>query len=437
MKSPTIPLEGLPSRLIYFILCATSFAAGAQPDLYNPDPTFIWNRVHRMLHSRLSTNIQQGYGSDNLEPPLWPETQYLLTGESHRQALALLDEFLAEHAERMVTDPLHRAIFQHDLWAVFDWSDSAYPRDVTPGQRLALQSRLAQMIQRVALSKAEIEKLPDNLAQAAQIKSERPSELPFDLLKQDGPWVCVFPRGASGQAPVHRGFDRESSFLVFVRLPGGSQQTRSYLRRLDENPQAWKLTRRAANGPQILMRESSLPQFPAGTRFALLRQMLLLDNRGEVVATHLTESIQMRLHKTVPPDPFTPGEQENFEFRLSRNLLFAGKTGGLRQVTATETEFPIFSTKGNDPFEHSSHQEDLRALPILSRCGSCHEASGIYAVRSYANELVRLEVGPIETPGLFEATPAELIQGAIEIDRLTRHDLGLLQGMWLRYSTKL
>jgi hypothetical protein len=23
----------------------------------------------------------------------------------------------------MITDPLRRAIFQHDLWEVFDWSD--------------------------------------------------------------------------------------------------------------------------------------------------------------------------------------------------------------------------------------------------------------------------------------------------------------------------
>jgi len=114
------PTKILPSRLIYFVLCATSFAAGGQPELYNPDPTFIWNRVHRMLHSRLLTNIPQEYGSDNLEPPLWPETQYLLTGESHRHALVLLDEFLIKHAERIVTDPLHRAIFQHDLWVVFD-----------------------------------------------------------------------------------------------------------------------------------------------------------------------------------------------------------------------------------------------------------------------------------------------------------------------------
>jgi len=137
------------------------------------------------------------------------------------------------------------------------------------------------------------------------------------------------------------------------------------------------------------MREASLAQFPAGTRFALLRQMLLLDDRGEVVATHLTASIQMPVHKTIRP---------------TRSY----------------------------PFEYSSHQEDWRAYPVLSRCSSCHEASGIYAVGSYANKLIRVEIGPVDTPGLFEGNPDELTQGAIESDRLTRNDLGVLQGMWRR-----
>jgi len=402
-----VPLRGMLAMLTCVAACASCSEAGASVQLYKSDPDFIWNRVHRILHARVSQAGEE-YGSDNLDPPLWPETRYLLTGESHRQALMVLDEFLALHSERMITDPLQRAIFQHDLWSVFDWSDGPTLQNGTPAERLALQSRLARIIQRVALSRVEIEKLPDNLQAAAQASSDDLRELPTDIFRLHGPWVCVFPGGGAGQAPVHRGFNRESSFLVFFSLPGGQEQTRAYLKRLDESRQPWILTRYHPQDPQFILKNPSLPQFPPGTRVALLRQMLLVDISGEVVPTHLTESIQMRAYKTVPADSSAVGQQEDLEFRLSRTLLFAGRAGGLRRIKADDTEFPVFMTQGDDPFEGS---ESPPALPIIKRCGACHEGNGIYTVRSYANELAPRS-GPAELPGLFEGTPAELIQGA-------------------------
>ena len=216
---------------------------------------------------------------------------------------------------------------------------------------------------------------------------------------------------------------------MFFNVPGGKEQTGAYLKLLDEDPKRWILSRER-DGAQVVLKNPSLPQFPPGTRVALLRQMLLLDSSGEVIPTHLTESIQMRTYKTIAPDPSAIGEQENFEFRLSRALLFAGQAGGLRRIKEHDTEFPVFMTQGDDPFEQSAVPERPRALPILNRCGPCHDGNGIYTVRSYANELAPRN-GPIELPGLFEGTPADLIQGEIEVDRW-RHDLGLLQGLWPR-----
>ncbi len=198
-----VPLSGMLAVLTCIAGCASWAARASSAHLYNSDPNFIWNRVHRILHARVLQSGQE-YGSDNLDPPLWSETRYLVTGESHRQALEVLDEFLTQQAERLITDPLQRAIFQHDLWEVFDWSDGPTLENGTQADRLALQSRLARIIQRVALSKAEIEKLPDNFQAAAEANPHDLWELPVDLLKPGGPWVCIYPRGGGGSHAFNR-----------------------------------------------------------------------------------------------------------------------------------------------------------------------------------------------------------------------------------------
>ena len=87
--------------------------------IFDSDPNHIWNRTHSCLFVREGADGTD-YGAV-LDPLLWSSTRYLLTGDSYRRALACLDEFVRSHAERIVQDPVKRAIFQHDLWAVFDW----------------------------------------------------------------------------------------------------------------------------------------------------------------------------------------------------------------------------------------------------------------------------------------------------------------------------
>ena len=88
--------------------------------LYDPDPTHLWNRVHDTFHVRVAPDGTE-YGLDTVDPLMWRETRNLITGDSHARALRLLDEFLASNGERLIRDPLKHAVFQNDLWAVFDW----------------------------------------------------------------------------------------------------------------------------------------------------------------------------------------------------------------------------------------------------------------------------------------------------------------------------
>src|SRR4029079_2768570 len=121
--------------------------------------------------------------------------------------------------------------------------------------------------------------------------------LPPDLFAADGPWICL-GRGDDLIAPAHVLADNPfttSAFLVFIKLPGGRAATRAYVERL-----------RAFTAPVIRVRPASsqqpfpdynpdLPQFPAGTEVALVRRALLVSSTFDIVASPLTESVQVRV----------------------------------------------------------------------------------------------------------------------------------------------
>jgi hypothetical protein len=109
-------------------------------------------------------NAGRQYGGDELDPYLWWQTKYLLSGSSNDQALKLLDEFLGQRSERLVTDPLKRALFQRDLLAIYDWL--SLPLDEQTEGRSELQKRVAEIIRRLALSEDQVRELPDNYEDA-------------------------------------------------------------------------------------------------------------------------------------------------------------------------------------------------------------------------------------------------------------------------------
>ena len=78
--------------------------------IYSPDPDHIWNRIFRLFYVRHARNGDQ-YGGDELDPYLWWQTKYLVSGSSHDEALKLLDEFLQQHAERLILDSFETRTF--------------------------------------------------------------------------------------------------------------------------------------------------------------------------------------------------------------------------------------------------------------------------------------------------------------------------------------
>ncbi len=355
--------------------------------IFDPDPNHIWNRTYACLFVRHGTD-GTAYGMDSLDPLLWEETRHLLIGSSHRRALTCLDEFLEVHAERMELDPAKRAVYQHDLWAIFDWVAAG---DDLPQERRELETRLAEIIRRLALTSEEIRGLPDTyaVAEAAQgfaraydPQNPRQPFLPPDLFRSDGPWVCLSAYSEKPTAIVH--FSGRSRFLVFMRLPAGRDATAAYVRGLRTSSEPPVLRR----GSRHVLLNLALPQFPVGTQVALVRQAILIDDKGKLEPTTLTESVQLRVYHAITPG--TQGmnyingpssrDQDFFEFRMSRPELFAHRLGGLVAVRQGDTEYATFSTHGTDAFESMSPND--RPSVILQTCRSCHSDSGIHSVQS-------------------------------------------------------
>ena len=375
--------------------------------LYGPDPAHVWNRLYRSLYLRVARDGRE-YGYDELDPLLWPETTHLLGGPSYRQAVAVLDEFLATHAERLISDPMKRAVLQRDLWAVFDWT--AERSDGLPPEGQNLQVKLAQAIRRLALSAEEIRSLPDNYRDAVAAKTfaahydpVRPGApfLPSDLFVPGGPWVPLSAVGGGPVAPGHvAGFYGRSVFLIFIRLPEGREATLAYLQKLSDFPRPWVRDRR--NTAEVRP-NPELPQFPAGTQLALVRQMMLIDDRGSLTPTSLTEEVQVRVHRAIPveiPEGLRLDRNEAraaldvCEFRLSRAKLFSGDAGGLRPVGRDEKEFPVFASHGIDLFDMSAGfgSLDLHLRPVLSSCSECHFGPGVHSVLSREPDITLLRV---------------------------------------------
>ena len=396
--------------------------------LYHPDPNHLWNRLYRALYQRVTSDGKE-YGYDELDPLLWWQTKYLLTNPANRQAVVVLDEFLSNHGERAINDSLKRAILQRDLWAIFDWTTQISGHSP---EKLNLQDKLSRVIRRLALSPEEIAKLPNFYQRAMESKAFAPVYdsskrnqpfLPPDLFDPKGPWVMLSARGGSPIALSHVDFfSGRSIFLIFMRLPEGREATLKYLKGLSEFPKPWLPD---PNNPGRVAPNPDLPEFPAGTQLALVREIVSIDNQGNLQPTSIIEDLQIRVHRVIPNDiPGVLSLSRNeartaldvFEFKLSRSKLFADESGGLRSVTAGEKEFALFR----------SHGIDFEQRDSLQACASCHFQPGVHSMLSRG----RMELGGMQRVEVIPAWDLNYEANETRGWKGRQYNWGLLQGLW-------
>lgn len=428
MTRPIFLLFGL-------LISSVSLAAETPPEdvrTYDQNPRHLWNRLHQTLFIRVAADGTT-YGHDRLDPLFWGTTRHLLEEHSHRRALNVLDEFLNKDGERLIRDPLKRAFLQHDLWALFDWSASPYASQ-HHRERAELQLRLAQIIRRLALTSQDLKSLADNYARA--VAANAPASLPRGLFLRDGDWVNV--SADAGTAPRHiQNFGGRSTFHVLLRLREGRAATLAYLERLRSFERPWIYVESPVESGYPIVMNPSMPQFPSGTEWALVRRMRVIDASGSIRPTPVIESIELRRYIVVPQE----GRFDSYEAQINAQHAFefvASRVGSgdLREVRSGERDFYQFQAHDTDPFELSAEALAQYRGPdpfrnrlqrdVLRSCSTCHAAPGIHAVQSLA-QITNDRL--LSAPKLTESDPEQILSEVVYWDS---YQFGLLRGLWDR-----
>jgi hypothetical protein len=237
-----------------------------------------------------------------------------------------------------------------------------------------LRSRLAPAIRRLALSRDEINALPDPYAAAVAAKTfptvfdpdkATSAFLPPDLWQTDGPWVVLGDGDGELATAVHtRFFGGRSTFIAFMRLPEGRSQTIRYLEKLH----AWQVGGYPGRAPQV----------PEGTQVALARRTLLIDSQGLITPTPWTETVQIRVFQRTGPGVTAGSDRAaapRFEIKLRRADLVAGKPSALSAVTEDDKERAFLLFMGRNA--------GARDERVMGSCFSCHNPPGIDSVNTY------------------------------------------------------
>lgn len=399
---------------------------------YASDEDHLWNRLHQTMFVREAPDGSRRVHST--DPLLYPGITrnvngelifgsfFLLEGEPQHRAIALLDQFLAESGDQLIDNPAKRLFLQRDMWAAFDYV-AWYPDDWVYHTRheqaaVALRTRLAKVIGRLALSDRELDALPDNYALAVESRQyptahdaehpERPF-LPADLFDPTGPWVRFHDTTLGGpMAQRHfEGAGGRAMHVIFLRLPGGRPETERYLSEL--NP-------------------ASVKQFPLGTMVAMIRRALAVNQSAKVRVTPVTELVQIRVYRRIPDDPKANfhgdfGEQDTYEFVLDRTNVFA-EQHGLRAVGPDDPAESFSRGTGEDPFDPKMADRPIgKAETQLKSCIQCHQAPGIYSVTSMERGL-RAQYGKVFRTFKWNAEMSYTVRPKVK-----QFNWGLLQGM--------
>jgi hypothetical protein len=416
--------------------------------LYHTDPEHLWNRVHAALLVRTGPDGKD-YGHDRLEPLLWGESVHLRKGKPAGRAVAVLEEFIKHEGETLVRDPMMRAVLQRDLWLVANWVAG----DANDDSKKLL-GLLGKVIRRLALTSQQIAELPDNYGAAVASKvyaggfdaatPERPY-LPADLLKADGPWVCVGrPDGPTAPAHLDEGGGNRftnSAFLVFLKLPAGRAATLDYLKRLAafRGPLYLPNADEKSNRLLVNLPNPALPQWPKGAEVALVRRALLIDAARRVVATRLVESVQLRAMRADTPaltaevvGEFHGGKQDGqtfAEFQLRRADLFAGAAGGVRDVSEARDFKTGFRAHLWDEFaERGSPASTAAPFPERSQpfknnrasCFGCHQFPGVYGFNSFHEDFPFAVSRDLRKPGVGGYVPKSHSLVPLSVEQVER-----------------
>jgi hypothetical protein len=352
----------------------------------------------------------KSYAENETVPAIFPNSDFPFGGKTYKKFNAALDAFGALPRKKIEAySDVKRALLQRHLWAVFDATTphrNPQFRNVVrshSANRAEAQKKLATLIRRLALTKAQILALPDT--RAATVKSagfpqrHDPKDpfkpfLPADLYAKESSWVCLGKVSRPVPAVHHSGTNQwRSAFLPFMRAPGGRKETL-----------------------KCIERHNNKKVFPVGTQFALITQTFLISDEGEMILSPLISEIQLRAYVIVnlsAREARPKATQCMAEFVMQPRQLMQGKAV-MKAVKPKERRFePPTGNPKADPFETGY----IAKTPRLTTCIGCHNAAG------------RSGLGLIGRHSLKEANPVE-IGRATSARKRDDYTWKTLRGLW-------
>ncbi len=380
--SKTVAILLLASVLGVVSVAGAEAGFGERPGetiVYSEDSTDPWNRIFQALFVRTvsarrtadltndtslpmtpvrtmgfpdgllvtAAPIERVEMADRAIEPLYPTTiplvglRAFLSGGHYDVLRSALQEALDEKVDRSA---MARALMQADVWATYDqlttittWDAPDLSIEI---RRVAeLRPLLARLMRRLALTRQEIEALPDNYSLAARVHP-----LPR-LFRQESGWVEL-------RAMHPRGHEREMDYRrvarVFVKT---SRDLSSRYASLEDLQKAG-------------IRKKDLEAA------ALVLQSLLVAKDRTIIPTRITYSVQVRAFQRDSAGQISTNSLSLFE--LSRRLLLKEEqSGGMRSVGSDNGVYLPFS--GNDFGFATPHRPGGPILGTLhQKCGVCH-----------------------------------------------------------------
>lgn len=385
------------------------------------------------------------YGENELDPLLWRDSEFLMSGESNRLLVAALAAVEAlPDAEIRRCSPAQRALVQNRVWAVFDhlalrgqWRSEAAP---LPRELLRT---LAVTMEKLALDAHEIAAIPDPLPAAAASKGwpATPTDkggpeifLPRDIAMANGAWARLARANGETIAPFHvRAFGGRSWFTLQVRFPMNAPKVADYFRQLAEVSIPW-IMKSNWNQPQL---SRDVPDLPVGTEVALIRRLAVIDREGKWHSTPLTLSVQLRHYWVTTSADYEKlprgangipiGHQSFAEFELEPDGFVRGKVGEMRAVAPDERQFNFFFAHSFDQVDGAGALPSFKVGPqdvTLRSCIICHGQRGLASFNSlfFLNHTVPLTK--------LEAANANREEEATANWKRSQAEWGMLQAFW-------
>jgi hypothetical protein len=370
--------------------------------IFDDDPAHPWNDIYRALYVRKDGDGCL-MGFDTAEPYLYPKSSALISGEQGQLILNKLRNFAKHDVIELKQRSIERAIMQRSLLQVYHWAIEIS----TQGAALAknagdLAHALAVPIRALALTKVEIESLPNNLEMALE-ESQNLSEpqktsippLPkFLSHSADGSSVVGMRDGPTARVHLAE-FHNGSAFFVYWRLPSGLKETDAYIRTL-----AGYMPKEFRSGERV-WRNPATPQFPVASQFAIVRRAVLLASDFSPVVSPIVESVQGRIYKSISKvSTIEDRQQVPLLYHFSAAKFLRGSSG-LEEVSSFAMDHLRFM-KYEDPFEvQLPSGKGPQQESVYDSCVRCHaqrefsgkgDAAGIFSVHSYTRMLAKPQV---------------------------------------------